>query len=139
MNAIQQLAVDTERCVGCQACTHTCHAGFISFEDREGSRTIRFARTCREDCRKCAEACSETAIALAPGGKDDAPGGFVSLHFGMARCVNCSAYFATERMMEKLRASLPSMIVPETTPWITACLSCRRQIEADHAVRPSFV
>ena len=128
MRAVRRIAVDTKKCIGCQACTHICPANLIGFNDRDGERTLQFAITCEEDCARCADACSENAIIL--GTVDTAIDNFFTVQFPLQACSDCGAFYATEKMVNKLSVSLPSLLIPDDGPWLSTCLECRRSNEA---------
>ena len=130
MTAIRKLNVDTDRCIGCQACTNVCPADLIRFSEDESDRVFTFAETCSEDCTRCADACSETAIKLAPVTK--ASKKFFTAKFPLAHCANCETPYATEMMVAKLRFSIPALLVPEGVDWLKTCLSCRQKEEANN-------
>ena len=106
MSAVQKLDIDMEKCIGCQACTNVCPAKRITFTDKKAERVLQFAMTCGEECTKCADACSEAAITLLPA--DQAIEDTFSARFPLARCTDCGSPGATEKMMAKLNAAIPS-------------------------------
>ena len=128
MSAIRKLNVDTDRCIGCQACTSVCPADLISFSEEDSDRIFAFAETCSEDCTRCADVCSETAIKLAPAAK--ASKTFFTAKFPLAHCADCETPYATEKMVAKLSVSIPALLVPEGMDWLKTCLSCRQKGEA---------
>ena len=128
MSAIRKLNVNPDSCIGCQACASVCPAALISFSDDNTDRIFRFAETCAEDCRRCADACSEKAITLSPTQK--ASQNFFTTKLPLAPCVYCEAPFATERMVAKLRISIPALLVPDDMDWLKVCLACRQKGEA---------
>ena len=128
MSAIRKLNVDPGTCIGCQACINVCPADLISFSEDDIHRVFTFAETCSEDCTRCVDACSETAIKLAPAKK--ASKKFFTAKFTMAHCADCERPFATEKMVAKLRVSIPALLVPEGMDWLKTCLTCRQKGEA---------
>ena len=128
MKAVRTLEIDLNRCIGCQACTHVCPAKLISFRDHESRRTLQFAKTCTEDCNRCVEACSEAAIRLAP--TDQTSKEHLAAQFALMRCDACGNAYATEKMVDKLRASVPALLIPPDQNWLEMCLDCRRTAEA---------
>ena len=138
MSAIRELSVAVDKCIGCQACTNVCPAGLITFADDGVVRTVRFAAACAdEDCTRCADACSETAVTLSPVA--EAGEGFLSATFPLARCAECGAPFATERMVARLRDSLAASLGPDALAWADTCLPCRRAGEAGHIAREGLM
>jgi ferredoxin len=128
MIAVRQLKVDQDKCIGCQACSNVCPVGLITFSDKQTERTIQFARVCPEDCNRCIEACSEEAISLTT--VKEAPEGFITAGFPLMQCSECGTVHATEKMVTKLRALIPALLVPEGEDWTALCLSCRQKTEA---------
>jgi len=133
MSALQKLEIDGQRCIGCQACTHVCPAGLISFFDKDGRRTLQFAKTCSEECVRCADACSETAIRLEP--TDRIRQEHQSIQFTLRRCAACGAAYGTDKMVDKLRTSVPGLLIPPDQDWMALCLECRRTVEAGQIAR----
>jgi ferredoxin len=133
MSAVQKLQIDGQRCIGCQACTHACPAGLISFFDKEGWRTLQLPMTCSEECVRCADACSETALRLEP--TDSARREHQSLQFALKRCTACGAAYVTDKMADKLRTSVSSLLIPPDQDWMALCLECRRTAEAGQIAR----
>jgi ferredoxin len=130
MSVLRELKLDQDKCIGCQACSHVCPAGLIRFSDNQTERTIQFAQTCAEDCHRCAEVCSEEAISLPTVSK--AVEGFFTAGFPLMLCAGCGSAFATQKMVKKLHASIPDLLVPQNRDWISICLSCRQKIEAQN-------
>ena len=128
MSAVRKLEVDTEKCIGCQACTNVCPAKLISFSDGEVERTLQFTLTCAEDCTKCEDACSEKALTLAQ--VDKAIEGTYSIKFPLACCADCGTPYATKQMMNKLHTSIPALLVPDDQDWLNTCPVCRQTAEA---------
>ena len=131
MSVIRKLDVNTDKCIGCQACTHVCPEKHISFRDDETERTLQFAQTCAQDCTRCADACSEMAITLLPA--DKALEGVFSAKFPLFHCAGCKMAFATEKMVQKLHTSIPAFLVPDDGDWLNTCPACRRTAEAKQA------
>lgn len=130
MTVLRALNLDQSKCIGCQACTHICPSGLIRFSDDQTERTIRFPRICAEDCRRCADLCSEKAISLPTVAK--AAEGFFTAGFPLMQCTGCGSAFATQKMIKKLRASIPALLVSENRDWISICLTCRQKNEAQN-------
>ena len=130
MSAIRKLNVDSDRCIGCQACTSACPADLIHFIDDDSDRVFTFAETCSEDCTRCVDACSETAVKLNSAKK--ASKKFFTAKFPLAHCADCETPYATEKMVAKLSASIPALLVPEGMDWLKRCPSCRQKEEANN-------
>lgn len=128
MSAIRKLNVNPDSCIGCQACTSVCPAALINFSDNKTDRIFTFAETCSEDCSRCEDACSENAITLSPTKK--AGKNFFTAKFALAHCAYCETPYATEKMVAKLRISIPALLVPEGMDWLKVCLACRQKGEA---------
>jgi formate hydrogenlyase subunit 6/NADH:ubiquinone oxidoreductase subunit I len=128
MGAVRKIKVDTNACIGCQACTHICPADLISFRDDDKERTLNFPQTCAEDCTRCADACSEKAITLVT--MEQPVDGLFAAKFPLKRCAHCGTSYATEPMVKKLTASIPALLVSGVQDWLTTCLECRRVTEA---------
>jgi Pyruvate/2-oxoacid:ferredoxin oxidoreductase delta subunit len=126
MSAVRKLGVDTEKCIGCQACTNVCPAKLISFSDGEVERTLQFTVTCTEECTKCEDACSEKALALVQ--VDKAIEGTYSIKFPLACCADCGTPYATKQMMNKLYDSIPALL--DDQDWLNTCPVCRQTAEA---------
>ncbi|MGD2184852.1 MAG: 4Fe-4S binding protein [Desulfobacterales bacterium] len=130
MSAIRKLKVDPETCIGCQACTSVCPTALIGFSDDDNDRVFTFTETCSEDCTRCADACSEKAITLAPAKK--ASKKLFKAKFPLAHCASCGTPYATEKMVAKLKVSIPSLLVPEGMDWLNICPACRQKGEAQN-------
>lgn len=128
MSAIRKLNINLNTCIGCQACPNVCPAALISFSDDKTDRIFKFAETCSEDCTRCVDACSETAITLSSTKK--ASKKFFTAKFPLAYCAHCGTPYATEKMVNKLRSSIPALLVPEGMDWLNTCLACRQKAEA---------
>ena len=113
MNAARKIEVDSESCIGCQACTHICPADLITFSDSDGERILKFAVTCAENCTRCADACSESAIRLEP--TDSSIAEFFTVQFSLIPCADCGNYYATAKMVDKLHTLVPSLLIPTDT------------------------
>jgi len=130
MEAARKIEVDTNACIGCQACTHVCPANLISFRDDDQERAVHIPQTCTEDCTRCADACSEKAITLVT--TEQVVDGLFTVKIPLQRCVHCGASYATEPMVKKLTVSIPALLVNGEQNWLTMCLECRRAAEAKH-------
>ncbi len=130
MSAVRKLEIDLNACIGCQACTNACPAALIGFNDNDSDRIFEFAETCIEDCTLCADACSEKAITLSPG--KNASKKTFKVKFRLAHCAECGMTYTTEKMVDKLKASIPDLIISESTNWLNACLNCRQKNEAEN-------
>lgn len=130
MSAARRLDIDLNACIGCQACTNVCPAALIGFKDEKTERVFKFAATCSEDCSRCAEACSENAITLSP--KNIAPKKPLTARFPLARCTGCGSAFVTVKMLDKLKATIPALLVPQDMDWLSACPDCRQKHEAEN-------
>lgn len=140
-----QLLVDLEKCIGCWACTHACPAQLITLADQGQQRTLRFARTCSEDCVRCVEVCPEEAIALTPTteiapegeGTVGTPYPTVTATFDLLGCQRCEAPFTTERIVDKLLAVIPREFQADAADlsWVRLCPACRKLTEGEKVAR----
>ncbi len=133
---INQLLVDLDKCVGCWACTHACPAHLITFVDQDRQRTLRFARTCSEDCTRCAAVCPEEAITLAP--IEAAPEGeYLMATFDLLCCQRCGAPFTTGRIVDKLLTVIPREFQADAAElsWVRLCPDCRKLTEGERVAR----
>ncbi len=136
-----QLIVDLDKCIGCWACTNVCPANLITFADKDRQRTLRFARTCSEDCIRCAEVCPEEAITLtpAPVGQVSIPaeGEYLTATFDLLRCQQCGDPFTTGRMIDKLLAVIPREFQNDAAElsWVRLCPNCRRLTEGEKVAK----
>lgn len=128
MSAIRELNVDKDTCIGCQACANVCPEVYITRADKGSVRTVQFAGSCAVDCTRCEEACSENAISLTPSA--EVSPGYITLEFPLLQCTGCSAPYATEKMVNKTRASIAGILGGEDCAWTSMCPSCRRVEEA---------
>ena len=136
-----QLIVDLDKCIGCWACTNVCPAELITFADKDWQRTLRFARTCSEDCIRCAEVCPEEAITLtpAPVGQVSMPaeGEYLTATFDLLRCQQCDAPFTTGRIVDKLLALIPREFQADAAKlsWVRLCPNCRKLTEGERVAK----
>ena len=130
MSAIRKLNIDLNACIGCQACTNVCPVALIGFNDDETDRIFKFAETCTEDCTLCADACSEKAITLSPW--KNASKKSITEKFRLARCTECGMPHATEKMIDKLKVSIPALLIPDGMNWLSVCPACRQKNEAEN-------
>lgn len=137
MRAVRKIEVDTNTCIGCQACTHSCPADFITFSDRNGERTLKFAKTCSENCTRCVDVCSESAIRLKP--TDASHREYYTVQFPLMPCADCGTYFATVKMVDKLHTSVQSLLISHDPDWLNSCLNCRQTAEAKHIAVPGLL
>jgi hydrogenase-4 component H len=137
MSVVRKLEVDIDKCIGCQACTNVCPANLISFSDDKTDRTFQFAFTCAEDCTRCTDGCSETAVRLLHA--DKAIEGTFSAKFPLACCNDCGKPYATEKMIKKLRISIPSLLVPDSQDWLNTCPVCRQTAEAKNITSQKMI
>ena len=132
-----QLIVDLDKCIGCWACTHVCPAELITFADNDRQRTLRFARTCSEDCTRCAEVCPEEAITLTPASERAPEGEYLAAAFDLLSCQQCGAPFTTERIIDKLLAVVPQEFQEdaEELSWVRLCPDCRKLTEGEKVAK----
>ena len=130
MSAVQRLDIDLNACIGCQACTNACPEALIGFYDDKTDRILEFAETCSEDCTLCADACSEKAITLSAA--KSASQKSLKAKFPLARCAECGMPYTTEKIVAKLKISVPAILVPDDMNWLSACPACRQKKEAEH-------
>jgi len=132
-----QVLVDLDKCIGCWACTHVCPAELITFADNDRQRTLRFARTCSEDCIRCAEVCPEEVITLAPTTEIAPEGEYLTATFDLLRCQQCDAPFTTERIVNKLLALIPQEFQAdaEELSWVRLCPNCRQLTEGEKVAK----
>lgn len=137
MSKIQNLVIDPDRCIGCQACISVCPSGLISSENEGSVLRVQFATTCSEECTRCADECSEDVITFMPA--PESAQGFTAVCLDKAQCSECRSYYVTEKMASKLRASLSSHFDPDGLEWISMCPSCRRKAEASQGTRTGLI
>lgn len=118
------LVVDEERCFGCRACALACAPLLIGLRETDGLRYVRFPGTCQEDCTRCREVCPREAISFE---ETDRQREGRELRFVLHPCDRCGRPFAPEKMLADLQPSVRQVLAVEEVPWLTLCLSCRRE------------
>jgi hydrogenase-4 component H len=131
--------VDTDKCIGCWACTHVCPADLFTFADQDGRRTLRFANTCHyeEDCTRCADACPEEAITLATATETGPEAVYLTATFDLLDCQQCGTPFTTTRIVDRLLGAIPPEFQTDAAAlsWVQLCPSCRQLTEGERMAR----
>ncbi|HWQ18863.1 MAG TPA: 4Fe-4S binding protein [Methanotrichaceae archaeon] len=125
------ISLDSTKCIGCCSCSNVCPSKNITREDVGARRIIRY-KACQEFCDICVESCPGKALKLAAQGED------VEIAFDMVRCEVCGAPYATEKMLDRIRTSIPADQQVDSTgkSWVGICPMCRRDLERERAARP---
>lgn len=125
------IEVDPGLCIGCRSCSNVCPSQKILRTDSTEARRILWKR-CREECDLCVEFCPAKALTLVP---IDESVPEPELSFDLVACRICGSRYATEPMLSRIEAALPSdsRRDPEGAEWIRACPPCRRRAEAERA------
>jgi hydrogenase-4 component H len=132
----KRLVINTEKCIGCDACTNVCQPGLIATTDTGSQRILRFPIICNEDCTRCADVCPEGAVAFTPAPDVLPAEEYLTVTFDLLPCERCGNLFTTRRIVDKLLAALPREIGadPEELPWLRLCPICRQALEGENVV-----
>jgi ferredoxin len=125
------ISLDTTKCIGCCSCSNVCPSKNITREDLGDKRTIHYKK-CSEFCDICVESCPSKALSLAAQGED------VEIAFDLVKCTVCGEPFATEKMLDRIRSSVPQNLRVDSAgqSWVEICPMCRRDLERERAARP---
>lgn len=118
------LMVDEGLCLGCRACASACTPTLISLREADGFRYVRFPGTCQEDCSRCREVCPRGAISFIETDQDQ---GSRELAFVLLLCDRCGRPIAPEKALAHVLVQVRQSLTTEETPWLSLCLSCRRE------------
>jgi ferredoxin len=131
------IKVDMSKCLGCFSCSNVCPSQNINRTETPLQRSIHWKK-CKEECDLCVEFCPAKALTLVPY-EEDSPEPDVS--FDLAMCNICGSRYATEPMLKRIEASLPSNLQVDSTglAWIRVCPICRRNIEAERATKQIII
>jgi hydrogenase-4 component H len=129
---------DSEKCVGCAACSQECPPGAITYEDTESTRNIKLNYGVCSFCGRCEEICPWDAIHLtkkyemAVFDRKEAETG-ISLPF--YECVECGKpFFPAPQMktsLEKVRKTLAKYGIgrEELYRLMSVCPTCAFSVE----------
>jgi formate hydrogenlyase subunit 6/NADH:ubiquinone oxidoreductase subunit I len=125
------IALDSARCIGCCSCSNVCPSKNITREDAGARRIIRY-KACEEFCDVCVESCPGKALKLAAQGED------VEVVFDMVRCEVCGEPYATDKMIERIKTTIPpeQQVDSAGRSWLGTCPMCRRDLERERVARP---
>jgi ferredoxin len=125
------ISLDPSKCLGCCSCSNVCPNKNITREDVGAKRFVRYKK-CSEFCDICVESCPGKALSLAAQGED------VEIAFDLVKCKVCGAPYATEKMLDSIRSSVPGNLQLDSSgdSWVEACPMCRRDLERERAARP---
>ena len=138
-----RVAIDTEACTLCMACTSACPANAIT--DTPGEPKLRFTEAACVQCGLCVATCPEKALALVP-----------QLNFTPAAmqpetlheeepfdCISCGTPFATKSTIERITAQLAGkhamFASEERANLIKMCENCRVEAQANSSEDPFTV
>lgn len=128
MRHVRKISLDSDKCIGCQACTHACPEALFRLSDAGGQRVIEWPNTCTKDCAICADACFEGAIELESATAESQE--ILRAMFPLKRCQACGRPYATQKMMSKLDRLIPDLIKGDDDGWLARCIDCRQTGEA---------
>lgn len=57
-------AIDSEKCIGCQACVEFCKNGVLEFDENEQKVRVRAPYKCVVECSTCGRLCPSEAISF---------------------------------------------------------------------------
>jgi ferredoxin len=128
------IQVDSNKCLGCFACSNICPNKFITREENEIKRTIRWSK-CKEECDICVEFCPAKALTLAP--YSEVTPEITEVSFDLVSCEVCGKCFATEPLLKRIRETIPQNLQVDSNgrSWVGICPFCRRELEAKTASR----
>jgi Pyruvate/2-oxoacid:ferredoxin oxidoreductase delta subunit len=127
------IKVDATKCLGCFSCSNVCPSKNITCEETAERRSIHWKR-CKEECDLCVEFCPAKALTLVPFDQYiEEP----TMTYDLVACKICGARYATEPMLRRIESSLPQNLQVDSTglAWIWICPICRRNIEAERAIK----
>ena len=125
--------LDTERCMGCGACSNACPARLITVRDEGDFRTVEFnLRRCTY-CARCRDVCPQKALTLSQQFETATPSPsdlLISVSLRLVVCRECGVVIGTERFMHRVQHILAEQLElpPEEINWLDLCPDCRRPL-----------
>jgi len=129
---------DSEKCVGCAACSQECPSGAITYDDEEKARVIKLSYGICSFCGRCEEICPWDAVhltkrfELAVFNRKDAETG---VDVPLFECTECSRpFFPSPQMkasIEKVRETLEKYKIKqnELASLISVCPTCSFSVD----------
>jgi len=99
-----KIEVDSDKCIGCEACVKLCPSEAIDVIEMDGKKTLRFNYTRCVLCATCEEFCPEEAITLTEEYRlvtADRTTAFSKVELNVEQCSVCGNYYTPSGIAEK--------------------------------------
>lgn len=142
--------IDSEKCVGCSACSLECSSGAIDLSDGDDERTISIFLGRCVFCGRCEDVCPLQAIGLttefelsyySPHDRSEA---YVRSKSALRKCSNCGRPLAPvkqlewvhEHVLSRIDPSIKEIVATDMEIYLGICPDCRRRLSLAYGIHP---